>query len=110
MGIISVLGGLVKFCFSLRREERPALHPPAKVLTDFLGLGQLGIGIWGMVLVFPNIGILSNPGPETCEVAPMVCMLLPTVIISLVIVIMIGFGIHLLVGRKNGDDKRKVQE
>lgn len=99
--IVTIIGGLIKFFFSLRREERPALHPTIKAINDIVGLGQLGVGIWGMVLVFPNLGYLSDPGPETCDSEIIICMLIPASIIALVIVGLIGYGIYSLACKKS---------
>jgi len=84
--IVGILVGMIKFFYSLRREGNDERHPCAKGLVDMLGLTQLGLGIWGMVLVFPNLSYLADPSPETCELGPMLAMFIPAVIIALVII------------------------
>ena len=102
---VTIVGGLLKFFFSLRREERPALHPIIKGINDIVGIGQLGVGIWGMVLVFPNLGYLSDPGPETCDSAIIICMLIPALIIALVVVGLLGYGIYYLACKKKEEEE-----
>jgi len=99
---VGMLVGLVKFQYSLRREGNDRRHPCANCLVQMLGLAQLALGIWGVILVFPNVKYFSNPSPDTCELGPMLSMFIPSVIIALVLVGLIGFGMYsLVVKRKN---------
>lgn len=41
-----------------------------------------------------HLALFRNPSPETCEVGPLIAMLIPTTIIALVLVGIVGFGIY----------------
>jgi len=92
--IVSMIVGLIKFHYSLRREDRLKRHSFANCIIQMLGLAQLALGIWGMALVFPNLEYLSNPSSDTCELGPILAMFIPSIIIALVIVGLIGFGVY----------------
>ncbi len=92
--VVGAVMGLIKFSYSLKREGNDKLHPGANSFASMLGLAQLAVGIWGMVLVFPNVEYLTDPSPETCELGPMIAMLIPAVIIACVLVGIVGFGIY----------------
>ena len=92
--IVGMVVGLIKFHYSLRREDRLKRHSFANCNVQMLGLTQLVLGIWGMALVFPNLEYLGNPSPETCELGPMLAMFIPSIIIALVIVGLVGFGMY----------------
>lgn len=102
--IVGVLAGLIKFQYSLRREGNDKRFPCAHSLCSILGVTQLALGIWGMTLLFPHLALFGNPSPETCEVGPLVAMLIPTTIIALVLVGIVGFGIYSCVTNRKKND------
>ena len=55
---------------------------------------QLALGIWGMTLLFPHLALFGDPSPETCEVGPLVAMLIAAIIIALILVGIVGFSIY----------------
>mmetsp|Transcript_27287 Transcript_27287/g.39063 ORF Transcript_27287/g.39063 Transcript_27287/m.39063 type:complete len:493 (+) Transcript_27287:86-1564(+) len=91
--IVGMLAGLIKFVYSLRREGNETRHPCAHYFSSSLGLTQLALGIWGMALVFPNVAYLADPSPETCEIGPMIAMIIPAIIMAIVLVGLVGYGI-----------------
>ena len=60
--IVGLVMGLIRFVFSLRREGNDKLYPIPAVIATVLGMAQLGLGIWGMVLVFPNLKYFVQTG------------------------------------------------
>ena len=95
--------GLIKFHYSLRQEARLRHHSFANCIVQMLGLTQLALGVWGMSLVFPNLEYLGNPSPDTCELGPMLAMFIPSIIIALVIVGLVGFGVYsFIVSKRRG--------
>lgn len=103
--IVGVVMGLIRFVFSLRREGNDKLYSIPAVIATVLGMAQLGLGIWGMVLVFPNLKYFSDPSPETCETGPMVAMAIPAFIIALVLVGIIFYGIYQAVMPKKEEEE-----
>ena len=104
--IVNISAGILRFSYSLKREGNDKRHPFAKGITDMLGLTTLGLGIWGIVLSFPNISYLTNPSPETCETGPMLSIFIPALIIALIIVGLIGMGLYsLLPSKKENEEK-----
>ena len=101
--IVGMVVGLIKFHYSLRREDRLKRHSFANCTIQMLGLAQLALGVWGMALVFPNLEYLGNPSPDTCELGPMLAMFIPSFIIALVIIGLIGFGMYsFIVSKRRG--------
>ena len=100
---VGMLAGLIKFQYSLRRSGNDKRHPCAHAFSSILGLTQLALGIWGMALVFPNVAYLSNPSPETCEIGPMIAMLIPSIIIAIVLAGLVGYGIYSFVVEKRSE-------
>ena len=98
-----MLGGLIKFQYSLRREGNDKRHPCANAFSSILGLSQVALGIWGMILVFPNVGFFADPSPETCELGPMIAMFIPSVIIAMVLAGLVGYGIYSFVVKKRSE-------
>mmetsp|Transcript_500 Transcript_500/g.694 ORF Transcript_500/g.694 Transcript_500/m.694 type:complete len:190 (-) Transcript_500:34-603(-) len=98
--IVSILIGLIRFIFSLSREGNDKRYPRMNIVVSLLGLSQLALGIWGMALSFPNVGYLSDPSPETCQIGPMLCMLIPSVIIAIAIVAILIYGIYSVFKKK----------
>jgi hypothetical protein len=91
---ISVCIGILKFHFSLRREGNDKVYPAANGVVSALGLAQLGVGIWGIVLVVPNLDLFADAGPETCEIAPLIVLAIPSAIIAMVIVGLLFMGVY----------------
>ena len=101
--IVGMVVGLIKFHYSLRQEARLRHHSFANCIVQMLGLTQLALGVWGMSLVFPNLEYLGNPSPDTCELGPMLAMFIPSIIIALVIVGLVGFGVYsFIVSKRRG--------
>lgn len=101
--IIGMVVGLIKFHYSLRREGEDRRHPFANCNVQMLGLAQLALGILGMLLIFPNVEYLGNPSPDTCELGPTLAMFIPSVIIALGLVGLLGFGMYsLIVSKRRG--------
>mmetsp|Transcript_20821 Transcript_20821/g.34334 ORF Transcript_20821/g.34334 Transcript_20821/m.34334 type:complete len:504 (-) Transcript_20821:71-1582(-) len=101
--VVGMLEGLIKFQYSLRREGNDKRYPCAHSFSSILGLIQLALGIWGMALVFPNVAYLSNPSPETCETGPIIAMFIPSIIIAVVLVGLVGYGIYSFVVKKRSE-------
>jgi len=99
--IVGMLASLIKFHYSLRREGNEKRHPCAYAFSSILGLTQLALGIWGMALVFPNVTYLANPSSDTCEIGPMIAMVIPALIIAIVLVGLVGCGIYSFVVEKS---------
>jgi len=91
---VGVVMGSIRFAFSLKRKGNDKRYPILYGIVSLLGLAQLGLGIWGMILVFPNLGYLTDPSPDTCELGPMIAMIIPAVIIALVLVGIICYAIY----------------
>lgn len=87
---VTVAAGGLRFWFSLRRPDQDKLYPRVKILVDFLGIVQLGISVWGMALIFPNLNYLGDPSPQTCEMGPLIATLIPSCIIAVVMVGLLG--------------------
>ena len=95
--MVTILANSLKFYFSLRRPGQEKRFPRVKSLVDVFGVCQLGTGIWGMALVFPNLEYLSDPSPETCEMGPLIATLIPACIIALVaLTLLVAGGLYLL--------------
>ncbi len=90
----TILSSVHKFYYGLRRPNQQKLYPLAANVNSFLGILQLAFGIWGIAIIFPNLGLFSDPSPETCETGPLIVGLIPSAIIAVVIVGIIGAGIY----------------
>eukprot|EP00563_Minutocellus_polymorphus_P008973 CAMPEP_0181024068 /NCGR_PEP_ID=MMETSP1070-20121207/2376_1 /TAXON_ID=265543 /ORGANISM="Minutocellus polymorphus, Strain NH13" /LENGTH=206 /DNA_ID=CAMNT_0023101103 /DNA_START=124 /DNA_END=744 /DNA_ORIENTATION=+ len=97
----TMLAGIVNFVFSTKRKTAKTDRPKAFVVSQFLGIGHLGLGIWCMALAYPNLGLLSEASPQTCEKGPLVCMIIIAAIFSAVIVGLIGYGLYAVTCRRN---------
>lgn len=94
-GVIAVTAGILNFVFSLKRKgQGKDRYPLAVGIVQMIGIAQIGLGIWGMVLCFPNFQYFSEPSPDTCELGVMIAMVIPSAIIALVIVGVLGFGLY----------------
>lgn len=91
---ISICMGILKFHFGLRREGNDKLYPMGNGLVSALGLAQLGVGIWGIILTVSNLDLFADAGPETCERAPLIVLAIPSAIIALVIVGLLFYGVY----------------
>ena len=91
---ISIVMGALKFHYSLRREGNDKLYPAENGLAAALGLAQLGVGIWGIVLIAPNLDLFADAGPETCTTAALVVLAIPSAIIAAVIVGLLFYGVY----------------
>lgn len=89
--VVSIITGLIKFALSLRRPGQEAKFPKVKEVLDFLGLAQLALGIWGIAIIFPHLTLFSNPSPETCMLSPLIAGFIPSAIIAIVILVMLGY-------------------
>lgn len=87
---VTVAAGGLRFWFSLRRPDQDKLYPRVKMLVDFMGIAQLAIGVWGVALIFPNLNYLGDPSPQTCEMGPLIATLIPSCIIAVVVVGLMG--------------------
>ena len=93
-GIVGMLAGTIKFLYSLRREGYDKRFKFANSLCSILGMTQLALGIWGITLLFPHLALFGDPSPETCEVGPLVAMLIADIIIALILVFIVGSIIY----------------
>ena len=59
-----------------------------------MGIGQLLIGIWGIAIIFPNLGYMSDPSEDTCELQPLICGLVIAAIMLLVLLILFSHVAH----------------
>ena len=99
--VFTILAGLFNFGFSTKREETRTERPRALAVSQCLGIGHLGLGIWSMVLAYPNVGLLPDASPQTCETGPLVCMIVIAAIFSVVVVGLLGYGMHAVLRRRN---------
>lgn len=93
-GILSVVAGCFKFLFSLGRTENQEKYARAYIISQLVGVVQLGLGAWGMVLIFPNLKYFGDVSPETCQIGPLLAMLIPSIIFAVLLVVLIGMGVY----------------
>lgn len=87
---LNVSVGAVKFVFSLRRCGQAERYKAAKSVADVLGLLLLGVGVWGIAIVYPNLRYLKGPASE-CEFQPFLGAFIPSTIILVVLVVLALF-------------------
>ena len=98
--IWSITMGTLKFIFSFPRPGKEFIpgieekYPCLKNILDFMGIGQLLIGIWGIAIIFPNLGYMSDPSEDTCELQPLICGLVIAAIMLLVLLILFSHVAH----------------
>jgi hypothetical protein len=90
----TIPSNIIKFYFSLDRPNHKGHYPLPSGIADFLGILQLAFGIWGITLLAPNLDLLGDASPETCELAVLVAMAIPCAIIAIVIVGLLGVGVY----------------
>ena len=100
---ISIIMGLLKFHFGLRRAGNDKLYPVPSGLASALGLAQLGVGIWGIVLLVPNLDLFGDAGSDTCEMAALVVLAIPSAIIASVIVGLLFYGVYSCFKKKDAE-------
>lgn len=99
--VFTILAGMFNFGFSTKRREAKTDRPRALAVSQCLGIGHLGLGIWSMALAYPNVGLLSDASPQTCETGPLVCMIIIAAIFSVVFVGLLGYGMYVVTCRRN---------
>ena len=99
--IFTILAGIFNFLFSTKRKDAKTDRPRSMAMSQCLGIGHLGLGIWSMALAYPNVGLLVDAGPETCETGPLVCMIVIAAIFSVVIVGLLGYGMYAVLCRRS---------
>ncbi|KAL7551862.1 hypothetical protein ACHAWF_015080 [Thalassiosira exigua] len=98
--ITNLVGGILKFCFSLQRPGNDKRYVCANIVLQLTGILQLAFGIWGMALIFPNVKYFADPSPETCDLGPLIAMIIPSSIIALVIVVLVGMALYSVISKK----------
>lgn len=97
----------LKHYFSMDRPGHKSRYPVIKAIMDILGVAQLGIGIWGISVMAPKLGYLSDGlNKETCESGTFVSALIPSAIIFVVLVGLVGALIYYLVTGVNVLEKK----
>ena len=99
--VFTILAGMFNFGFSTKRKEAKTDRPRALAVSQCLGIGHLGLGIWSMALAYPNVGLLSDASPQTCETGPLVCMIIIAAIFSVVFVGLLGYGVYAVTRGRN---------
>ena len=103
--VFTILAGMFNFVFSTKRKDAKTERPRAFTMSQCLGIGHLGLGIWSMVLAYPNMGLLADAGPQTCETGPLVCMIVIAAIFSVVIAGLLGYGTYAVLCRRQNSSK-----
>lgn len=99
--VFTIVAGIFNFLFSTKRKTAKTDHPKAFVLSQLLGLGHVALGTWCMVLAYPNLDLLPNASPQTCEKGPLVCLIIIAAIFSAVFTGLIVYGLYYIVCRRN---------
>lgn len=99
--IFTIAAGIFNFLFSTKRKTAKTDHPKAFVVSQLLGLGHVALGIWCMALAYPNLDLLPNSSPQTCEKGPLVCLIVIAAIFSAVFAGLLVYGLYYMVCRHN---------
>lgn len=99
--IFTIVAGIFNFLFSTKRKTTKTDHPKAFVISQLLGLGHVALGIWCMVLAYPNVDLLPNASPQTCEKGPLVCLIIIAAIFSAVFAGLLVYGMYYMARRHN---------
>ena len=93
-GFLTLITNVVKFVFSLGRPGQGKRYPVLGGVVAIAGLAQLGLGLWGVSLIYPNLRYFSGP-KEECGMGVVVAVFIPATIIMLVICGLVGAGLYM---------------